>query len=285
MRTPVKINQHILPVWLRKLLPCKDDPRNICWPDLNIFSFEDSISAIKIDTTWKTIRKKRHLLTDQLISEEASCIQKPSILEVGASSGSTSLDLLDRLSGSYKQYFVTDLFFTIPYKIKDNVTYFYHPLTKHCIMRASDWYIVYEDVQAAFFPLGLIARKLLACAPQYDPNDSLCASMLHPELKSIIDSDSRIVVKEYDIFDAWPDEMIDIIKVANVLNRTYFSDEKIRLVIVNLKNALKIGGKLIITDNRDVEKVSIFSKTIAERLILERELNGGSDISFLVKEA
>ena len=89
---------------------------------------------------------------------------------------------------------------------------------------------------------------------------------------------------EYDILSAWPNEPVDIIKVANVLNPCSFADEEIQMAITNLRNALKIGGKLMITDNRDVEQVSMFSKSKAEKLVLEKELNGGTEIEKLVTE-
>lgn len=89
---------------------------------------------------------------------------------------------------------------------------------------------------------------------------------------------------EYDILSAWPNEPVEIIKVANVLNPRSFVDGEMRMAITNLRNALKIGGKLIITDNRDVEQVSMFSKSEAQKLILEKKLNGGTEIEKLVTE-
>ena len=284
MQYPVKINRNILPLWLGKYLRSQVDTRSICRPDSNGDSFEDSISSIFIDTTWKYTRKGRHLLTDQLIIEFVSEVPATSILEVGASCGCTSLELLDHLAGSYRQYFVTDRFLSIPFQVKNGATYFYHPLKKHCIMRVSDWCVAYEDVQDAFVPLGAIASRLLARAPQYDSAHCHCASMLHPHLKRRIGSDSRIVVMEYDILSAWPNEPVDIIKVANVLNPCSFADEEMQMAITNLTNALKIGGKLTITDNRDVEQVSMFSKSKGGKLVLEKKLNGGTEIEKLVTE-
>jgi len=284
MRIPIKINQNILPVWLGKYLPSQTDTRNICKLNLNDELFEDSVSSIKIDTTWKFTRKGRQPLTDQLIIELTLKVPNMSILEVGASSGSTSLELLNHLAGSYKQYFITDRFFTIPFQVDNGATYFYHPLKKHCIMRVSDRWLIYEDVQNALVPLGAIARRLLAIAPQYNAADCHHASMLHPHLKRRIESDSKIIVMEYDILRAWPNEPVDIIKAANVLNKCYFSDSEIKMAITNLRNALKIGGKLLITDNRSVEKVSMLYKSKDGSLVLEKQLNGGTEIENLVSE-
>jgi hypothetical protein len=284
MRIPLKINCNISPLWLKIIFPIKNDPRNLFKPNINSDSFEGSISSIKIDSTWKSTTRRRHPLTDSIIIELTSCFKNLSILEVGSSSGSASLELLDRLAGIYKQYYFTDLFFTIPYKTQDNATYFYHPKDKHCIIIVTDCFIVYEDIQDAIFPLGFLANRILSFAPKFDPVNISYASMLHPELKRRAEYDPKIIVMEYDIFNVWSNEMVDIIKIANVLNRLYFSDEEIKIAIANLKNIIKVGGKLIITDNRDVEKVSMFFKTQEGKLIIEKELNGGTDISFIVKE-
>lgn len=273
-----------MPGFIAQLWPGTADPRAICEPGSSPPFFEESITAIKIDRAWKSTKRNRHTLTAELIGELSARYQHPSILEIGASCGTTSLDLLSRLGGAYEQYFVTDIYFDIPYKTLHKATYFYHPLDKHCIMRVTDCCVAYEDIEDAFFPLGFIARRLFAQAPRCDPENPCRASMLHPDLKRRVHSDPRIAVKEYDISDAWPYGNVDIIKVANVLNRDYFSDEQIKTAAANLSNAVKIGGHLIITDNKDVEKISVFAKTKASKLVLEKELNGGTDVSGIIKE-
>ena len=284
MRIPIKLNWYMLPNRYRKILLSRGDPRNINKSGLTLDSFNESISSIKIDSTWKSTSRRRHCLTDQLITELAVGYPNLTVLEIGASSGSTSLDLLNRLDGDYTLYYVTDLFFDIPCQIKGKFTYFYHPLMKHCIMCVSDMYTVYDDLQNAIFPLGVVANHILARAPKYDSTKSFFASMLHPDLKQLAVDDSRIVFEQYDIFDVWENEPVDIVKVANVLNRAYFCNEKIRLAITNLKRAVKPDGCLIITDNRDIEKVSVFFHAAKGKFVLERELNGGADVSEIVKE-
>jgi hypothetical protein len=285
MRFPIKINRSKMVFPFCRLLPSINDPRYLFEKDLCNESFEGAVSSINIDNIWKSTLKRRHPLTDQLIVELLPSFPKVSILEIGASSGTTSLELINRLANTYSRYYVTDLYFTVPYQIQDKATYFYHPKTKHCIMRATDHSVVYEDIQGAFFPQELLTRRLLMRAPNFNPTKSSAASMLHPELKRRVESDSRIVVKEYDMFNAWPGETVDIVKVANVLNRAYFSDKEIKTAISNLKNAIKHSGKLLVTDNRKLEQVSLFSKTEMGNLVLEKELNSGTDISATIKEA
>jgi len=285
MRFPIKINQNRLPGWLHKYLPSKDDPRKLLLPDSCVDSFDRSITAIKIGDTWKSTQKRRHILSDRLIAEATSSLTRPSFLEIGASAGTTSLELLDIIGDNYDRFYVTDLSFDLKCTKLGNVTYFHHPLTEQCIMRVTDQFLMYEDVEGAVFPLGWIAARMLARAPRIGSANATTVNLLHPKLRQRAFVDPRIVVKEYNVFEPWPSELADIVKVANVLNRLYFSDAEILKALANLKMAMKSDGKLLITDNREIEKVSIFSKDSAGMLVLEKEVNGGTEIADLVERA
>jgi len=283
MRWPIKLNQEALPRWCRKFIPAKGDPRKLLQPDSEPDSFECCISSIKIDSTWKSTRKQRQILSDRLIVEAASSMSMPTVLEIGASSGSTSMELLDSLGDNFTRYYVTDVFFDLKCVTRNGVTYFYHPLTGECIMRVTDRFLVYKDVRNAIFPLGMIANRLITNAPHIGATDTTILNFLHPELRLRIASDARIIVTAHNIHDPWAHEMLDIVKVANVFNRLYFSDAEILNALTNLKTALKSSGKLVITDNRDIEMVSMFYMSEAGSFVLEKEINGGTSIAELVK--
>jgi hypothetical protein len=78
---------------------------------------------------------------------------------------------------------------------------------------------------------------------------------------------------------------VDIIKVANVLNKTYFADASIKIAASNLCRGLAIGGRLVLTDNRDSERVSILVKQTDGQLAVEQEFNGGCDVTPLLVTA
>lgn len=217
--------------------------------------------------------------------EATSSLDRPTIAEIGASTGVTSLDLLSRLEGNYGRYYVTDLFFNLEYAALGDVTYFYNPITHECIMRVTDGFLIYKDVQGAFFPLGFLAARILACAPRRQLTEATTVNLLHPKLRQRVLADPRIVVKEYNVLEPWPYELVDIVKVANVLNRLYFSDAEISVATENLKSAMKPHGKLVITDNRTIEKVSMFSKSSAGRLVLEKKVNGGTEVANIIDGA
>jgi hypothetical protein len=246
-------------------------------------SFEFSISAIKIGETWKSTQKKRHILSDRLIVGAASSLSMPSVLEIGASSGSTSMELLDSLGNNYGHYYVTDLYFELRCVTRDGVTYLYHPNTGECIMRVTDRFLIYNEVGNALFPQGMIANRLIKRAPQISAIDTSTVNFLHPELRRRIASDTRIIATTHNVLEPWPHELLDIVKVANVLNRLYFSDEQIMKALMSLKVSMKPEGKLVITDNREVEMASMFCRNRDGKFALETEINGGTEIADLVK--
>lgn len=285
MRFPVKINENCLPNWLHRYLPSKSDPRKLLTPSTCVDYFEDCITAIKIGDTWKSTQKRRHLESDQLIVEATKRLDYPSFLEIGASAGSTSIELLDSLGDNYSRFYVTDLFFNLKCAKQGKITYFYHPLNNQCIMCVTDHVLMYEDVADAVPPFGWIAKYLIEQALPIDSTDSTLVSLLHPRLREHANGNPKIVVIEHNVFKPWAHESVDVVKVANVLNRLYFTDDEILKALIHLKNALNSKGLLLVTDNREDEKVSIFSKNTTGKYVIEEEINGGTDIADIVVRA
>ena len=283
MRFPIKFNRTSLPSIL-KILPNQCDPRKLLLKNFLLDDFESSISAIKADNIWKTTKRNRHVISDQLIRNKLSHFINPVILEVGASSGTASLDLIKSTYNSINKFYITDLSFSIRYIVKDDKTYFYHPVSKKCVMCVSDRWIFYNDSSNSTYPLGAIIKKIFTKAPSYDPGSLGNLSLIHPTIKEIALNDKRIIVREFDIFEEWELQKVDLIKVANVLNLTYFSEKLIRKAVINLKRALKKGGYLIITESRKNERVSIFKLTDSGAFTLVENVNSGCQIEQIINE-
>jgi hypothetical protein len=192
------------------------------------------------------------------------------------SSGTTSLDLLGALKGQFGKYYATDLYLRLPIRSAGGATYFYHPITGLPVIRCSDWLIVYGDVKGAIFPLKYFARRALSRAPSLDEGSVKYAEMIHPDLSVAAQCDGRIVLREYDLLQDWPYEKLDLIKMANILNAEYFTDDELTVILRNAFGALKDNGKLVITDNRDDERISVFSKQSGKGLVRERDVNHGA---------
>lgn len=281
MRCPIKLNRDSAFARTCRFLPNRADPRKLLESNASLGSFEARVASFQIGRTWKHTEAKRHLLSDKIVAGIASACHKPVILEVGTSSGITSLELIEKLHGGFGRYYATDICLDVDCIGWPAATYFYDPLTEQCIMRVTDRFVTYGDIEGAPFPLAAVAARLIAHAPPHDPAIAQSVSLVRPELLRLSRRDPRVVVLRYDVMAPWPHESVDVVKVANVLNRVYFPDQQIAAAVTNLNNALNPGGRLVITDNRASERVSTFRK-IKSGLELETTVNGGAGIADLV---
>ena len=276
MRIPIRINRERLPAVVRRIIPNQADPRRLAGPMDGAVEFEECVGAIKVDSAWKTTARDRHPLTDAVILETLGTVSSPAILEVAISSGSTTLDLLGKLGGRFSRYYATDRFLDLPYRATPDAGWFYHPQSGEPILRATDWTITYRDTAGAVFPLGPLARRSLARAPDQRGPGTIRVSTIHPELRALAGRDPRITLEAYSIFDPWPHAPVNMVKVANVLNAKYFTAPEMRSILATLGQAILPGGNLVITDNRESEGVSLFTKTADGDLRLTREFNQGT---------
>jgi hypothetical protein len=265
---------------MQKFIPGKCDTRFLLDVEQKPFLFEECISSIKIGKTWKSTRKGRHTLTNNLICDLASFMKKPAILEIGASSGTTSIELINTLKENYKRYYVTDLLFEVQYFKKNKALYLYHE--QNCIMYINDWFIFYEDIDNAVFPFGVIVKYIIRHSPVILQKNLNTINLIHPDLLKMTSVNKRITIKMYNIFTPWSGDEVNIIKAANVLNKGYFSKEQLISAIVNMWNALGRGGLLVVTDNREIEKISIFEKCDSGTFIEKEKINGGTEISDII---
>jgi len=273
MRLPIKFNRAFLPPSLKKL-PSAEDPRILIAEPVDEISFSRAISTFKFGTTFKTTQRARFPLT---ISELATLQYafRPVVLDVGASDGITSLDVIEALP--FQKYYITDRNMEIHFDTSGKYTFFYDD-NGNCILIVTDGWVVYSDVQGAIFPLGSLVGSLFRRAPRTQ-NDSRRIVMINPAVRKF--KRQNIIVEKYDVFDNWEGEKVDLIIAANLLNRSYFSDARIGAALRNMLNALREGGRLAVIDNRRLEKASIFQFT-GTSLNVERQINGGTEIEDLV---
>jgi len=241
--------------------------------------FSKAISSLQFGVTFKTTRPGRHQHSDQYLSELYSG-SKPVILDVGASDGSTSLDLLKALGYCIGRYYVTDLSPAVRCGYgRAGVLYFLDD-SGECVLRASKRFLIYSDFTGARFPLPFIAGKLLALSRTVVAWQEV--KLIQPELVTRAANDSRITIMRYDMFTPWTGERPDLIKVANLLNGRYFSEAQIkRALIIQCSNLASGGRLLLVSEDYSTEKFSIFRKS-STRIRLEHTHNGGAKASHLV---
>ncbi|MCX6064370.1 MAG: hypothetical protein NT121_01230 [Chloroflexi bacterium] len=102
MRFPVKFNRSF---WrnIPKTLPSAADPRILCHGDVDEITFTRAVSTFKFGATFKSTQKARfpHSILELSHLEYGA---KPIILDVGASDGSTSLDVMRAIP--FEKYYV-----------------------------------------------------------------------------------------------------------------------------------------------------------------------------------
>jgi len=282
MKFPIKPNGAGWPSAIsRRLAITSEDPRLLAngLSALSPIRLSATISVLKFGTTFKTTNSGRHEHSNRYLLEVYRSAQ-PSILDIGASDGSTALDLVQTLKDSFRRYFATDLNLSVRGGADGRGVVYFADHTDQCVLRVSKRWLVYADVSGAWFPLAPLARRLLSRSAGV--NDWREVLLIQPELLELSERDPRIVVTKYDMFVPWTGERPDLIKMANVLNPSYFSDLQLTQALRVQCSNLAPSGRLLIADNRDhLEKFSVFYKTPAG-MRLEYTHAGGADASVYV---
>lgn len=274
MRFPLKLNRSAWPEAMARILPSAADARVLVADRVEISAFTEAMSSLKFGTTFKTTSRARFPLTVQALAA-LEFRMPPRILDVGASDGTTSLDIMHGVE--FSKYYVTDRNTEVFVQRRGDITWFFDEYGT-CIMAISDRWIAYPDCDGAWPPFDVWARRLFASAPAHE-GDAQCVTLVSPVLRQV--RDDRVEICRHDIFELWPGAKVDLVIAANILNRAYFQDASISKAIRNLIDATTEGGRIAIVDSRESERVTIF-RVSGSRARIEISLNGGTDIEALV---
>jgi hypothetical protein len=278
MRLPIKLNKAGWPSPFADLFLAFHDPRPLAYKPFAISAdqFSASVSSLQFGVTFKTTHPGRHAQSNRFLRETYRG-SRPSILDVGASDGSTSLDLIQELGSNFAYYYVTDLNLSVRCGYDSKGVVYFVDQNGSCILRASERILVYSNTSRAKFPLRLIAKALLAKCQNAGGWRNLI--LIQPALRRLANCDPRIIIRRYDIFAPWTGPPPDLIKVANLLNNEYFSDSQIKEALqVQCSNLAPHGRLLLISEDQDIEKFSVFRKTPAG-MELELTHAGGAKAS------
>ena len=229
----------------------------------------NAISIIKFDNSFKTTYKNRHILTQNYLSKYF-IDRKINIIDIGASYGSTSVELIKKLN--FHKYYVVDKNNCINiYKKKNN--YYYFNDNGKLILFSNKFFLVYTDEIIKKFSFF----NFLFSNNNFYFKKSKNINLTHPDLLN----KKKIDVIKQDIYDDWNFEKGDLIILGNILNLSYFD----KYQIINIFNKiLKLCNDqciIAIIDNRKYEKSSIF-RLSTKKLFIEKIINGGSDIHTLI---
>lgn len=242
--------------------------------ELSIETISETIGLFKLGTTCKTTENNRHKKSDKYLINLLK--DDEVILDIGASDGITSLNLLRQLGNNFKFFFVTDYNLIIPYaKIKNNF-YFLDKQQANPVLINSNKLIFYPGtsglLRSWFNKIWLKNKNSIKVK---------FLKLVQPSLIELADNSNKVFIDEYNVFEPWKKEKPTIIKLANVLNRSYFSEEQINKAITQLYSNLGFGGVLVVIDNRETEKSSFYRKTESSFQLIHA-INEGSEINNLI---
>lgn len=287
MRVPFRLNRAGWPAVPLPRRICLPDPRNLLSAERiaapEVFATQSSIFVLH--GTTRTTRPGRHRQGDALLAR-ALRGTSPVVLDVGAADGSTSLDLIAALGGRFAAYYVTDRTLSLRARTDDlGRAFLYDAEDGSCVLVATPRWVVYPAVEVRAPWLRRVLPWLHGVIPPYDPAYPE-VSLIQPRLREVARRDTRVIVRAYNVFEPWDGPTPTVVKIANLLNRTFFSDARIRQATLNLFRALPRGGLLLVIDNRQVdgrpvEKVSLFERG-EDRFQHVESLNGGTEILDLV---
>ena len=273
MRTPIKLNNSFWPVILTRYLPSSDDPSVLLDEDISGDDFSQAVSVFKFGTTFKTTKGNRFPRTVEALAS-LDWPSPPTILDVGASDGLASLHVAQNLV--FKKYFITDLNTEVLLGTRDGRSCFYNS-DRECILIVTKMFVIYSDFEDAILPFNIIAKSVLSHSRDA-PEQLKKIELVNPEILKL---KGDIEFTRYDIFERWPGEKVDLIIAANIINRCYFPDSQILRSVRNLASALRIGGRLVVVDNREIEKATIF-RFMDRKTVPEVDIHGGTEIRDLI---
>ena len=274
MRFPIKFNDRVVNSKFKRLLPTTLDPRGVLDVTIDPKEFSKLMRVFKFGNTFKSTSLNRYPETQNFLLNY-HFRDKPVVLDIGSSDGLASLGLIENLN--FKYYYVTDLNPYVYFKKRHNNIYFYDE-EGLLILFSSRLFVIYpQELNKIFSKIFFnktykINKKLLL-------NLSLL-KLINPIIET---SNLKVEFNKYDMFEEWPKENVDLIILANILNRAYFKDSEIKKVINNLITHCNEGALLAVIDNRPNldEKSSIF-KLSQGKISLEQRINKGCDIESLV---
>jgi hypothetical protein len=218
------------------------DPTVILDDNVDPDIFRSAMSALHVGDTIKITGSNRHPLSDALLIDNVK-LEGARIVDIGASDGSTSVDLIKKLP-TFGAYVIADLYLHLE-TIKLGRHMFLYDHSGECVLVVGPRVVAWPTQSRWVYRLY---RPLIARASRHGQQGPRIL-LLNPAARAIVAADPRVSYTTHDAFTVWPGQQPDVIKVANLLRRLYFSDEMIAQAVGALLSSLGEGGHLLMVDN------------------------------------
>jgi hypothetical protein len=209
-------------------------------------AFRAAMAAFLVGGTYKITGSARHPNADALLIENVD-LSGAFILDIGASDGSTSRDLIEKVP-NFGSYVISDLYPVVGAARAAQRVLFYEPDGK-CFLVAGPRWVGWPGTTKF---VGLLYRHVIGKAARSGTHHQ-DVLLLNPSVRELVASDPRVSWTIHDVFQPWEGPPPDVIKVANLLRRLYFDDQRICVALGTLLHNLPDGGHLLVVDNpRDI---------------------------------
>src|SRR4051794_17863771 len=213
----------------------RDDARVLPSSDVSPDVFRRVMSSVHVGQTIKITGSDRHRKGDQLLLQHVDCAGQ-TIVDLGASDGSTSLDLIAKLP-DFGAYVIADLYLYAEVLERGRRLYLYDQAGE-CVLVAGPRLVAWPGLSK---PVRLLYGRLLRSADERR-QERRRLLLLNPEVQRLMRQDSRISYRVHDVFEPWDGTPPGVIKVANLLRRLYFDDASIVRALRALHASLPEGG-------------------------------------------
>ena len=237
--------------------------------------------------TWKTTYANRLDDVNEFVFKRiARIIESPiKIMDVGMSSGTSTAEWADQLRANKIDFEMTGTDLTIDAWL--------HSYSKFALLFDRDGKLLHFDLWAKGWPphqhgihfhffRQLLARSALRCASTFRRNVEKTPVRL---LSRRFAEDCSLGAVEDDLTTPNPlifKRAFHVIRAANVLNMSYFSESTLRIMLATLTGRLKEGGLLIVCrTNGGTNNGTVFS-CVSSRLLPIERIGDGSEIESLV---
>ncbi|WP_370894339.1 hypothetical protein [Janibacter sp. GXQ6167] len=213
--------------------------------------FRAAMNAIHVGGTYKITGSDRHRPVDDLLLDAVD-LTGAHIVDIGASDGSTSADLIDRMPADFGAFTICDKYLALDARWVGRRMVLTYPDSSQPVLIAGPRFLSWPEQSRA---VAALTRRI---AERAVGRSATSVSLLGPAAQSRIAADPRVTAQTHDVFEPWPGPTAPhVIKVANLLRRLYFSDDQIVRALNAILASLPDGGHLLILDNPRIEGIQI----------------------------
>ena len=244
MKAPIRPVRGAWPDWLQRrgLRHFYLNPAVIADEHVTPDDYRRAMFGIFVGGTIKITWAGRHAEADEMLIRHLEGSAR--IADIGASDGSTSVDLIKALP-MFHEFVISDRFLELGWSRALGHTFLFDR-DDVCILVAGKRLVAWPHLSA---PVRWVYAPLLAAGRRQSRQQTV---LLNPDARRLIREDPRVAFREHDVFQVWPGSALDVIKTANLLRRLYFDDPQLVAALEAIHASLAPNGLLLLADDSRV---------------------------------